>query len=86
MNEWSLDMEYNKDWSLIIGRGATKLENKGFEIPPPPPPQDREKPSAPALLKSANFSRPPFSVAKRLYAPLFVGVKFYLLPPLPPVL
>ena len=54
-----------RDWSLITGRGgATKWENCGCETFWAPPPQDRVKLYAPPFLKSGNFSRPPYNMAK----------------------
>ena len=42
--------------------GATKWENRGSETFCAPP-QDRVKLFAPPLLKSGNFSRPPYNMA-----------------------
>ena len=36
-----IDLRSLRDWSLIIGRGATKWENHGSETFCAPPPQDR---------------------------------------------
>ena len=48
-----------------MGRGgATKWENRGSETFCAPPPQDRVKLFTPPLLKSGNFSRPPYNMAK----------------------
>ena len=53
-----------RDWSLITGRGG--LQNGEIAGPKlfAPPPQDRVKLLAPPLLKRANFSRPPYNMAK----------------------
>ena len=51
-----------RDWSLIMGRGG--LQNgkiAGLKLFAPPP-QDRVKLFAPPLLKSRNFSRPPYNM------------------------
>ena len=53
-----------RDWSLITGRGG--LQNgkiAGLKLFAPPP-QDRVKLFAPPLLKSGNFTRPPYNMAK----------------------
>ena len=57
----------------------------------PPPPQDRVKLFAPTLLKSGNFSRPPYNMAKtssyrvkttpKLFVPPFSMVKTFSAPP-----
>ena len=49
-----------RDWSLIMGRGATKWENCLLKLfaPPPPPPQD-----------SKTFRPPPFQMVKTLCGP-----------------
>ena len=53
-----------RDWSLITGRGG--LQNGKIAGPKlfAPPPQDRVKLFAPPLLKSGNFSCPPYNMAK----------------------
>ena len=53
-----------RDWSLITGRGG--LQNGKIAGPKlfAPPPQDRVKVFAPPLLKSGNFTRPPYNMAK----------------------
>ena len=55
-----------RDWSLITGRGG--LQNGKIAGPkpfaPPPPHQDRVKLFTPPLLKSGNFSCPPYNMAK----------------------
>ena len=53
-----------RDWSLITGRGG--LQNGKIAGPKlfAPPPQDRVKLFAPPLLKSGNFTRPPYNMAK----------------------
>ena len=53
-----------RDWSLITRRGG--LQNGKIAGPKlfAPPPQDRVKLFAPPLLKSANFTRPPYNMAK----------------------
>ena len=53
-----------RDWSLIKGRGG--LQNGKIAGPKlfAPPPQDRVKLFAPPLLKSGNFTRPPYNMAK----------------------
>ena len=57
-------LNYVSDWSLITWRGgATKWENHGSETFCAPP-QDRVKLFTPPLLKSGNFSRPPYNMAK----------------------
>ena len=55
-----------RDWSLITGRGG--LQNGKIAGPKlfAPPPQDRVKLFAPPLLKSGNFTRPPYNMAKTL--------------------
>ena len=60
-----------RDWSLIMGRGATKWENRGSETvcAPPPPPQDRAKLFRPLPLLNFKewklFAPPPptFNIA-----------------------
>ena len=58
---WSILL---RDWSLITGRGG--LQNGKIAGPKlfAPPPQDRVKLFAPPLLKSGNFTRPPYNMAK----------------------
>ena len=53
-----------RDWSLITGRGG--LQNGKIAGPKlfAPPPQDRVKLFATPLLKSGNFTRPPYNMAK----------------------
>ena len=55
-----------RDWSLITGRGG--LQNGKIADPKlfVPPPQDRVKLFTPPLLKSGNFSCPPYNMAKTL--------------------
>ena len=54
-----------RDWSLITGRGGPQNGKiAGQKAFAPPPPQDRVKLSASPLLKSGNFSRPPYNMAK----------------------
>ena len=55
---------YLRDWSLITGRG--ELQNGKIAGPKlfVPPPQDRVKLFTPPLLKSGNFSCPPYNMAK----------------------
>ena len=52
-----------RDWSLITGRGG--LQNGKIAGPKlfAPPPQDRVKLFVPPLLKSGNFTRPPYNMA-----------------------
>ena len=54
-----------RDWSLFTGRGGG-LQNGKIAGPKhfATPPQDRVKLFAPPLLKSGNFSRCPYNMAK----------------------
>ena len=85
-----------RDWSLVTGRGTTIWESCDQKLLDPPP-QDRAKlfePPAPPLTtaKKKKVSShgqttsklvPPLRMAKTFSAPIFVGVKLHLPPPMP---
>ena len=72
-----------RDWSLITGRGGYKMGKSRVRnlLRPPPPPQDRVKLFAPPLLKSGNFSRPPYNMAKTSSFRIKTTPKLFVPPP-----
>ena len=71
------------DVTVTSQRQKQNRKIAGSKLFASPLPQDRVKPFAPhPLLKNGNFLRPPFSMAKTLFAPrpppLFVGVKLHM--------
>ena len=74
-------MDILRDWSLITGRGG--LQNGKIAGPKlfAPPPQDRVKLFAPPLLKSGNFSRPPYNMAKTSSYCVKTTLKLFVPPP-----
>ena len=82
-------LRFLRDWSLIMGRGATKWENRGSETfcTPLPLKTGLNFLHPLPLLKSGNFLRPPFNMAKtssycvkttpKLFFFLFFVIFFY---------
>ena len=69
-----------RDWSFT-GRGG--LQNGKIAGPKlfVPPPQDRVKLLAPPLLKSGNFTRPPYNMAKTSSYHVKCTPKLFVAPP-----
>ena len=87
------DQSLIRDWSLITGRGGGLQNGKtaGPKLFAPPPSRQGKSFGAPPLLKSGNFPRPAYNMAKtssyrikttpKLFVPPFSMAQTFSIPP-----